>query len=303
MLAWSQTRFFFTLAVAALLVMEPVSWITAPIPGGCLVNPEEYAAYYNGHNDCPTFHVFLVDLTVRVFRHLSDPNWVIADFTVVLAFSTLSLWAVTWRASIRQSRDMEASIDVADRAARAAELSAQASIGLQLPRLVVHAMSMYMPGQPHGTYQPFTTNYRRGAPPEWFQVGVQIDNIGKTNAMVVEHCMETVVGRRLPKIPQYNSVIPAAVGEVIRADDGFLVIHVRNRFFNLTAEQRQATEAEAIELRQSLWVYGFVRFTDFMGNLHEQRFCNRWLVVSFPGGPEPGFISETDTPEEYTKGY
>jgi hypothetical protein len=112
MLAWSQTRFFVTLAVAALLVMEPVSWITANIPG-CIVNPENYAAYYGDQNHCPTFHVFLIALAARAGDHFGDPNWVIADFTAVLAFSTICLWVGTWRASVRQSRDMEASIGVA----------------------------------------------------------------------------------------------------------------------------------------------------------------------------------------------
>jgi hypothetical protein len=139
MLAWSETRFLLTLAVAALLVMEPVSWITAPIPGGCIVNPEEYAAYYDGHNNCPTFSVFLVAQAVRVFTHFANPNWVVADFTVVLAVSTIGLWLVTWQASVRQSRDMEASITVAkqsaDAALRVAENAERALHSLEIPRV------------------------------------------------------------------------------------------------------------------------------------------------------------------------
>jgi len=107
MLAWSQTRFFITLAVAVLLVMEAVSWITAPIPGGCIVNPENYGTYYAEGNHCPTFHVFLFVLVARIVESLGEPNWVIADFTVVLAFSTIGLWVVTWRASDRQVRETE----------------------------------------------------------------------------------------------------------------------------------------------------------------------------------------------------
>jgi hypothetical protein len=145
MLAWSETRLLLTLAVAALLVMEPVSWITAPIPGGCLVHPEDYAAHYDGHNYCPTFHVFLMGQAVRVFAHFADPNWVIADFTVVLAFSTLSLWVVTWQASLRQSRDMEASITVAkqsaDAALRVAENAERALHSLEIPRVFPVNMS------------------------------------------------------------------------------------------------------------------------------------------------------------------
>jgi hypothetical protein len=145
MLAWSETRLLLTLAVAALLVMEPVSWITAPIPGGCIVNPEEYAAYYDGHNYCPTFRVFLVAQAVRVLTYLADPSWVVADFTVVLAVSTIGLWFVTWRASVRQSRDMEASIAVAkqsaDAALRVAENAERALHSLEIPRVFPVNMS------------------------------------------------------------------------------------------------------------------------------------------------------------------
>jgi len=120
--AWSQTRLLITLAVAALIVMEPVSWMTASVPP-CIVNPENYAAYYAAHDHCPTFHIFLVKFFTRVLEHLGDPNWVVADFTAVLALSTIILWIVTLQASLRQSRDMEASIAAAQRSADIAERS------------------------------------------------------------------------------------------------------------------------------------------------------------------------------------
>ena len=106
---WPQTRLLITLAVVVLIIMEPVSWMTAPI-SPCIVNPENYGAYYANHNECPTFHVFLIVLVARVFEHFGDPNWVVADFTVVLALSTICLWVVTWRAGVRQSRDTVAFI-------------------------------------------------------------------------------------------------------------------------------------------------------------------------------------------------
>ena len=123
---WSQARLLFTLAVAALIVMEPVSWMTASIPP-CIVNPENYGAYYADHNYCPTFHVFLVKLLARVLEHFGDPNWVVADFTAVLALSTIILWIVTWQAGIRQSRDMKASIAAAEKAAMGAMIGARAA--------------------------------------------------------------------------------------------------------------------------------------------------------------------------------
>ena len=154
--AWSQTRLLITLAVAALIVMEPVSWMTAWIPP-CIVNPENYAAYYAGHDYCPAFHVFLFKLVARVFEHFGDPNWVVADFTAILALSTIILWIVTLQASLRQSRDMEASIGVASRAAGAAEKaadaatrSADAAICVKIARVYLKAAELYDPGPPYG---------------------------------------------------------------------------------------------------------------------------------------------------------
>jgi hypothetical protein len=103
MLAWSQTRLLITLGIATLLLMEPVSWLTADI-SSCIVNPENYGAYYANGNHCPTFHVFLLKCLARVLEHLGDPNWVIADFTVVLALSTIGLWVITWQVGRRQEK-------------------------------------------------------------------------------------------------------------------------------------------------------------------------------------------------------
>jgi hypothetical protein len=55
----------------------------------------------------------MLAFVTRVLEYFGDPNWVIADFTVVLAFSTIGLWIVTWRSGVRQSRDMEGAIAAA----------------------------------------------------------------------------------------------------------------------------------------------------------------------------------------------
>jgi hypothetical protein len=55
---------------------------------------------------------------------LKNTDWLVV-FTAVLAWSTIGLWIATLRTGAKQSRDMQASVAVADRAARAAELSAK----------------------------------------------------------------------------------------------------------------------------------------------------------------------------------
>jgi hypothetical protein len=94
MLNWSQARLLTTLIAAIAVVMEPMSWLTSGIPP-CIVNPENYSAYYADGDKCPTFHVFLFKFLARIFETLGDPNWVVAIFTVILAISTIGLWVAT----------------------------------------------------------------------------------------------------------------------------------------------------------------------------------------------------------------
>jgi hypothetical protein len=110
---WARWKFNSQLVAAYLILLEITSWLPAPRGAACVVNPANYGGYYAEHNECPTFHVFLTKLFSRVFEMLSNPNWIIAIFTVVLAGSTIALWVVTWQSGVRQSRDMEGAIAAA----------------------------------------------------------------------------------------------------------------------------------------------------------------------------------------------
>lgn len=214
-------------------------------------------------------------------------SWLVAVFTAVLAISTIGLWSAT-------SRNAQA----AEKAANAADLSAQAAIGLQLPRLTVGSTELFNPGPPYGVVA-FSSRIEGGTPPEWSQIAIQFNNIGKTSAFVTEQCIEDFVGPRLPAMPKYTIIIPLPAGAEIEAE-GLWQFQVMNRFIHLTAERRKAMET--MKLNHSLWVYGFLRFTDFMGHWHEFRFCKRWCRVSILGSPT-GFVSESRTPPEYTRSY
>jgi hypothetical protein len=105
MLSWSQGRLVATLALVWVAILEPVSWLTAQIPP-CIVDASKYGAEYAERKECPAFHVLLIKMLARIREHLGDKDWVIADFTVVLAISTLLLWIETRNAARRQSREM-----------------------------------------------------------------------------------------------------------------------------------------------------------------------------------------------------
>jgi hypothetical protein len=120
-----------------LIFAELLSWETASWPGPCLI---QEAADHDSQNPCPTFLVGLGILIERLdgFIERHDKSIVVA-FTVVLAVSTIGLWFATvrlWGAGERQlqlvqqytaeqSRDMRASMAVADAAAKAAQKSAE----------------------------------------------------------------------------------------------------------------------------------------------------------------------------------
>jgi hypothetical protein len=217
----------------------------------------------------------------------------IATICLVLATAGLAIFGFV------QSRDMKASVAVADRAAKAAELSAQASIGVQLPRLVARNMQLYEPSQPYSSYRPFGRLIVVGDPQEWSQVSVQIRNIGKTTAVLTEECIDYFVGPRLPKTPEYTLILPSPVDRAIEAD-GSMDLQITNYFIHLTAEQRRAMKT--IELSHRLWVYGFIRYTDFLDKPHEYRFCRRCTWTGGIGG-SIGFVTESDFPAEYTRSY
>jgi hypothetical protein len=275
MFAWSQTRLLFTLAVAVLIVMEPVSWMTAAIPG-CIVNPESYGAYYPNHNQCPTFHVFLIVGVARVLEHFGDPNWVIADFTVILALSTICLWVVTWRASVRQSRDMEASIAVALKAANAADLSARAAIGVESPIIRFDAPDLYKLAGPFPETGPLGGPDQTGVPSRYSGVGwVIMRNGGRTAAFPSRFDIGWNVSATLHENPSYDHVYLFQRGTIIRED------HVKSdpycRFeIRLTIELSDEQIATIAKQTAHLWLYCRLHYTNFLEDRYEARACWAW---------------------------
>jgi hypothetical protein len=291
MLAWSQTRFFFTLAVAALLVMEPVSWIMAPIQGGCLVNPENYAAYYPGENHCPTFHVFLVAIAARAWDQFGDPNWVIADFTAVLAFSTICLWAVTWRASIRQSRDMEASIAVAR---RSTEIAERALTELEAPFLSIKITETGVPRKTDAVGHDFT------------YIEFCITNHGRTPARIIELVDKFDLfedGKEWPREvhPDFATRSTMPYG-VIAPPNGESQPFSNNVWYFMSG----ALVSDPLPLKtKNLFFLGFVRYSTVFGEIFRMGFCykfdrfsHRWILFGDDRYKYNYCIKEGDVPKQ-----
>ena len=93
-LKWSQLRLLVTLGVSYVLFGELASLLSSD-GETCIVNPAKYGDYYADNNECPALHILLLKLLAAIFEKLGDPNWVIAVFTVILAFATGFLYFAT----------------------------------------------------------------------------------------------------------------------------------------------------------------------------------------------------------------
>jgi hypothetical protein len=132
------------IALVYLAFAEVLSLAPVPDLSLCLIQPEHSEQTSNNDNKkyCPAFHVGIVASidTLDGFLERHDKG-VIGAFTIVLAISTIGLWLATnnlWKAgekqfellsesAVAQSRDMQASMAIADRSAHAAEVAARAA--------------------------------------------------------------------------------------------------------------------------------------------------------------------------------
>lgn len=82
----------------------------------CIINAENYSAYYAGENYCPSLHIFMFDLFCNFLGLLGNKDWLIAisaaitaAFTAILGISTIGLWKQTAKAAAIAERAIELS--------------------------------------------------------------------------------------------------------------------------------------------------------------------------------------------------
>jgi hypothetical protein len=318
----AETKFLLVLAFWFLLFAEVLSWVTASWPGDCIINPEQNAAAADQayQKNCPTFHAGVWIALKRADRVIGrHDKSIVAVFTVVLAISTIGLWTATvrlWKAgdqqleliasnASRQSRDMEASIAVASRAATAAEKaaeaagrSADAAVGVKIARVHLRAAALYEPGPPFGKPgSAFKTEITEGFPPKNSQLGFAFHNMGETFARVTGVCLEYIIAPRLPKVPTYERIIQVPSNSIIKPGEDY-----EFQAWPLFIVTDEEIERFAIPYVHRLWVYGYIHYLDFLNFPHEHCFCRRWDAISVMGSPV-GFVSTSDAPREYTQSH
>jgi hypothetical protein len=180
----------------------------------------------------------------------------IATFTIVLALVT--------------NRQAKLTKIVAD----AAMLSAEAAIGVELPRLFVSNIR-------------YASGYTYLQPPVHDSVEIMIANYGRTPAFLYWESAEYRVVPSLAPEPDYSiNGLNREPGTVIESGDPY----------KLTARGPDRTSVfirAPFDQGQPLWIYGIIYYRDFLSKPHHFKFCARFYSVRGEGDVRiPRFIQE-----------
>lgn len=180
-------------------------------------------------------------------------------------------------ASATQSSDMKDSIAVAQRAVKAAEMSAKAAVGVSLPFLNVERVT--------GTTEPDNldvANWIRSLRPK-----IVIKNYGNTPAFVIETLINAKITNVLEGSPIYKAV--RKVPEQYVIDKGCTKEYAEYLFDPSKAfTEDEITLAATFDTPGWLHVYGYIAFTDYMGEPHKVGFSHYLLKVTEPYfSPDP----------------
>ena len=195
--------------------------------------------------------------------------------TIFIAYFTFSLRASTdklWKAGADQ-------LNIAMIAADAARKSADVAISVERPIVFLAGLELLTEGPPFGAGVRVPIE---GVPPDQASVIAIFRNYGRTPAIVTGVYWQHWIGTRLPETPEYREEINLPTGTIIKEGG--------KEFEHAPLWTIPISEPEHIALRTykaDLWIYGMIRFQDFMGGRHVHRFCQLWH------GVERGIGSDT----------
>jgi hypothetical protein len=208
-------------------------------------------------------------------------------FTALLALFS-GILTVTTFIQIRYLRRAD---ETARISADAATIAARAAVASEMPIVFLTDISLWdvpFPGTESGGGASV-----HGVPPKLTTVQVEFKNYGRTPARLIQLYVDNRIVKELPADPQYVLGRDLRSGSTIAAG-GEQTLDAPYQFQISEAHQDAIAKEEAF-----FWVYGLLNYRDFLGNLHETRFCMRWF------GVDPGVTSDTpegfveDGPSEY----
>jgi len=210
---------------------------------------------------------------------------IVAWFTVTLATATADLRD----AADQQKIDTRKSLEIAAKAADAADLNARAALRLQMPVIKYVVPELVAMNRPEEAGRGGTI--WNAAPTRYSRITqIQAINIGVAPAYPVELALGWRVVATLPENPTYRFKTASAPSTVLRTDKP-----VRQELDTHCIELTDGELAQTKDGTAHLWVYGCLFYTDFMGDPHEAHVCWRWerLFGRF------GFVRTGAAPKAY----
>jgi hypothetical protein len=178
-----------------------------------------------------------------------------------------------------QSKDMQASIAVAKESADAAKKSADVAAGYSRPMLFVSEIYFQ-----EGQVRVDRLSLRA-------KIVVEIKNFGETPAFLRQSCVDIAVSVQ----EGYLDVLTHKTGEAVDKRGSHILKPARVG----DLLQDDAALNEVINWRKSLNCYGFVEYSDYLGELYICRFCKCYSAPD--NGYKGGWYDETFWPEEFRK--
>jgi hypothetical protein len=248
--------------------------------------------------DCPRYHVALVAIW-HIAKFLDDHNGVmiaiatgvVAWFTFSLRQSTDKLWDAGERqldllakTSTAQSRDMQASIAVAQQSADAAQTQAAILAAVEGPMPLVHQIKLAKYAKIPGEII-VSDQLPPGPIPSNCRIFVAVENKGRTVLRIVELCIEKFIGSDLPSIPNYAH----ATSFNFYLEKG--PIWLRGSDAQIVVGPADIGAMHAVyPSRGAFWVYGYFAYPDLLNRRVEHKFCARWdQTVGFVPDNRPGY--------------
>jgi hypothetical protein len=207
---------------------------------------------------------------------------VIAGFALCFLMRTYRETKLTARASIKAAL-------AAKKSAHAANLSAKAAIGVELPKVFLSECRFGDMGAAS-----WAAKLQRP------KLEMAVSNYGRTPAFAIEHSINFICAITPPEIPNYDHTYPFPIGTVIR-EPPFSLLVLRHSF-----SDEEVADMEAG--KKSMWVYGYVSFKDFLNEEHKCRFAKKhfrmpWLLANAVGGDDRYSFVDWDENRRYTESY
>jgi hypothetical protein len=230
-------------------------------------------------------------------------DWIEANDKIVVALAGLAVAIFTftlWRSTHLLWRETRDAGETNKKIALAAERSAKAAIGIELPIIrqfdwpeLVH---LSKPVPEDRTYASLRVD---GGRPQRYSTLHTIDvwNAGRTSAIATALRIGWDVCVRLPEEPRYRHTEGYPGGITIRAgQEGGAHALDPGRF---TIELSDAEIADIASDKRWFWLFIDIEFVDFIQEVHHARMCWRWDTFGVNIGQY--FPNVVDAPEAYTK--